>query len=474
MGLQNLLLAEIEALVSRGQKEDAVRRLREFLGTAEPNDAASIADDILGLTARLSSEGLASDTRGCEAIMLRLLLRGPRDEQKSYSLVQRALYRGQIDFVIDYGREMRDLSWRLHALVARALADEFLFGESNRMRSTMTTDERTEKLKQISRECTDHYEAAVSQVPGQYEKTQLAYQWLSVKGSFSTFSADSPLMTRQFPNHALFKCTAAVEEHVQAQAGRIRAAVRHAIESGRQSQQFADATRNEIARSFEEEFKIYAKIDIPEHVLDCIIRDIPFFFDRGMPMELIEDRAGSDLRELAGMFKWYLWQAIILPVPDDYEQSRIEEQVAGLAKRCIDQLTDPNVPEECVAAVRLKMDQWKAMYRELKENRFVPYFKRPLTRYRQELVDSALARGLTNTKNDLKGPATLARQNGIYSVADISKQSAFSILVLVVSDYTYYDRPSKTHLPGEVFHDDSGTLNKYLIGAWIPGQGIPF
>jgi hypothetical protein len=463
------------AQVSNPNNEEAVRKLRQLLDNIEPHKVLSVVDEVLCLTGELELRGFAEDAREYERKLIDLLERDSQYGRVPYQILQKAYYRGQNIFLIDYGREVNDLNWQSHSLAAKAYADEFLRYRSTEMRKMLTPQERSEKLGRLARMCTEHYEAAVSRVSDQYVKTQLAYEWLALKGY--NFPSDSLLIKRQFPTHPLFQCGAS-KESISEQAERIRVVTHDAIESGRQGKLFAQETRTEIVRSFVEEFKVYAQIGIPDHALNCIVRDIPFFFDIGMPMNLITESNTSRLRELEDMFKWYLWQAIILPIPDEYEQEQIEVQIDRITEHCRNTLADVNMPDEYSACLESYIMKWLAQYDKLGHNRFVPYFKRVLSRYRFSNVMSLLTKNLTEVNKDLDGYTEavkrLKHDLAEEQVTDVWKAHGFAALVQILADYARYDRPTATHLPNKIFRQDLGTINKYYVCAFIPGEGHPF
>jgi hypothetical protein len=264
---------------------------------------------------------------------------------------------------------------------------------------------------------------------------------------------------------------------MEAQANRFRNVVEEAFEEGKQGKIFAQQTRDDIARYMVAEFRIYSKIGIPENVFNEIIRDIPYFFDEGLPMQLFKKM--SRISEARDTFKWYLWQAIITDLADDAERSEIERQIEYLNNVITNSMKELDIPTEYRSHFDTFITQWKSMYHRFRDNRFAPYFKRVLPEYRFKVVctqvKEAFARNRREFDEDLAQLAWLPQDNEKEDkMPDICKEVGFATLVDIFSHYTLYDRPIYIPLPDKTFYQDKGTLNKYSVYTFIPGAGTPF
>lgn len=464
---------EIKSLILAGREDDAETQLEHILHDAGAGEIARMADQILRVSSELESAGYSRNSRDLQTRLVAFLADRPQDRQLSYRTLQEAFFQGQNDFLLDYGRKVKTQDWQSHWLVAEAAADEFIGvmypGPNMKTR---------EQLKEIARVCTDHYEAAVSQAPDQYIRTRIACGWLSMIGHYrGNFGVDSALLRRQFPTHPAFKCTASPES-IHAQAERFRAATRAAMESGEQGQLFDEESRERIVDAYAKQFEEYARIGIPDCVVDRIVKDVAFFFDRGLPIGRIKALDMTRLEELAPMFKWYLWRAILCDMPDEVEQEQIQVQVARIAKCCRDALADPNLPEELLRSVDASMEKFRRQHVELRDNRFVPYFKRVLSGNRFDKSVALLVDGCKDMRanaQDLAGrrlDRDLGRERSF--IEAFIQNYGRGAFLNVLNAYSGWDRSLRNPLPDWIIGADSSEVNDYGIFTFLPRLGDPF
>lgn len=166
---------EITALILAGSRNDAMSRLEQTLHDAGTAEVAEIAGRVLDMTAQLRTAGHGPDARDLEKRLVAVLAGRPQSERVSYRTLQEAFFRGQNEFLLDYGREGNVQDWRSRRLLAEAAADEFI--GLDRVGPDAAAKQRATEMARI---CTNHYEAAVLAAPDQYTRTQIACGWLSM------------------------------------------------------------------------------------------------------------------------------------------------------------------------------------------------------------------------------------------------------------------------------------------------------
>ncbi len=398
-------------------------------------------------------------------------------EEQSYRTLRNAFWRGQYTFLLDYGSNGRKMDARVHRLVAQAAGMEFLRYAVGDLRERTPYEQRLVQYRSLAPVCTTHYEAAARDWPEEdrYAQAQLADEWWAFKGTYDTFSSDSPLLRRLLPTHPEYQSRVSGEVLAR-QAEHFRKAVEKALEEGKQGQLLAPSTRQVIVGSLVAEFKVYARIGIPDAVFDGMIRDVPFLFDEGLPMTLFEKM--SRIEEVRETFQWYLWVAIITKLPDEEEKREIEKQLGYLNKIITDRTRDFEIPAEYRSYFDDFVQRWQSMYPRFRDNRFVPYFKRALAPYRFHSICAKLEQYLKERRGNLEDEiARLAWQPSRDTkkedkMPNIYKRQGRTTLIDIFVQYAAYDRPVGKPLPDKVFYQDAGTVNEYSVLAFVPGGSV--
>lgn len=321
--------------------------------------------------------------------------------------------------------------------------------------------------RDLSKKCTAHYENAVKQAPSQYLRSQLANAWFAL-GSRSDFNVDSPLLKTQLSIASLN-----VSDHatIKEQTRLFRAELRKAMASGKQSSVISEESRNTIADALSLEFESFARVGIPDSIFQSILRDMYFFFDEGLPMFFV--RQAHEIRELRPTLRWYLWYAIIEPIPSDFERKVIESQIRYMVRTSFD--PDDSVPLSGEYKTRLSkgMAPWLELFGRLRDNRFVPYFKQACVPHLFSLSCQSLQKDALQQLDRLIKQLDLLREQDASNVdyQRLFDTTVFFSTVGVYANYLAWDRPAFKFLPDRSFASDSGTMNKYNVYTfWLSGK----
>ncbi len=471
-----LTLLEIKEYLSAEQYKEALRATHRLLEALEHSNDENISsiDNVLAVCALLRARGFAEESSKCEDRVLQLTTQNSVYVNIPYHYLQRALFRGQYKFLIAYARNHEEPDLGLHLLVARAAGTEFVrYWSVDLKRFVQLTPGQSKILNDLAEQCTEHYEAAVRLSLDQYTRTQLANEWLAFK-AYEMFPSDSSFLLSQFPTHELFEYKTE-SKRIENQAEHFRAAAIKAMESGKQGQVFTTDTRSRIVISLAEEFKIYARIGIPDDVFNNLVDDMTFFFDEGLPMRFINPM--SEPRELSRPFRWYLWTAIMKPSPDEHERREIERQLNTINQTIADNIRQFNVPLEYKSHFDPYIERWYSAYDRFKDCRFVPYFAHALPEYQLNWIREKITKTLNeinaNYKKKRKANAGIPYANSDNKLVESYKRMGHTTLISIFVACTFFDRPTKRHLPDEIFFSDSGTMNEYSVYTFVPNQGNP-
>jgi len=315
----------------------------------------------------------------------------------------------------------------------------------------------------LAKTCTLSYEKAVSLAPNQYLKTQIANEWNSLVARYD-FNVNSELLEDQL---SIITKDIAIDSTIQDQISRFSTELKKAVDLGKQSSRFSEENRTTISNSLAKEFELFAKIGIPDNVFQQILKDIYFFFDEGLPMNLMVQL--EEIQELKQTLRWYLWYAIIQPSPNEFERKIIKYQVESFNKNFIDLDENTNIFNEYKQFLEKKASAWMELYEKTKDNRFVPYFKEGYTPYLFSItLDQYKNESIRQDKNRIERLEAM-KEIGISSNGyniNTDQRLMFSIINIYTS-YITFDRPAVKYLPDYISGRETGTMNEFNIYTFL-------
>jgi hypothetical protein len=126
--------------------------------------------------------------------------------------------------------------------------------------------------------------------------------------------------------------------------------------------------------------RIMCNIEIPEEVVEELLQDLPEFIDYYMYfVDRVDD--GDALRH---SMRWYLWNAVTCAKPVPLERRYIDLQISEVMAKLEARLDVFSVHPKCTTDPNEFVTRFVETYQILKDNRFVPYFKRVMFDYELE------------------------------------------------------------------------------------------
>ncbi len=369
-------------------------------------------------------------------------------------------------------------AFELARLQARAAGTAFF--EYNWMRklanekrgaSAWATEEQATKLRTMARQCTRLYERALSAAPTAFEKTRIAAEWMALNVSPS-FEADSQALRGVLP--ADDSLPPADREAQSRQTVQFRDAVEKALHRGTQGAQLTPEARKDIVRLFPLEFEQFAGIGIPDAVVDDVVADLDAFLDVCLPLQYIEDAPvfGRTMR-------WYLWNALTRSLPDEIERAAIDEQVkafGGVIRTEIDRALAHADLKPLGAEYEAR---WLRSYHRLKDNRWIPYYKRAIPGYRLDWMTANLKTRASEIGG--KFPQEAARpdpwaKSSEERAREIEKARsgyAFALYIAAWTEFARWDGPIYLPVPDAMIWGTTGTLNDYDVYGFAVDDFVP-
>ena len=425
--------------------------------------AKALIEELLVPVAELRRTGQDSAAQLCETKLLRAVASRADLDAFRCDLLEMALFRGLYAMVQASARIGVDMDvsafsdYGCYCVRARAAAGAYGRYAAQIVRRGPTRTE-TRDLRRLSDACARAYEAAYCRSPSDFERVRLSAQWLGVS-SHRHFRADSVLLRQAFPANL---STRVDRQLLKKRTESFRRAVERALDVGADGKRLTPEMRKDLARGFAAIFERVGRlVPIPERAFRGIVADVEMFCDMSLPFAAKSNRAIEDT------LTWYLWGALVRPVPSKVERRVIDQQVERFAKLMegeLDKALAPHPGFKPVGAACGK--KFREFYRDYRGNRFVPYFKEAMLPYQESNEWRVLREDWRELSEGIVDAADYHQRRG---PSDIDQRlereiDAYmtSLLVCLYARLTAYDRPGfRIHLPNRVVYKCNATLRKH-------------
>jgi len=425
----------------------------------------------------------------CVALLQSAL--GGGSSTADYSVLMEAFCHGKLEHVIGSIDEMQmrgsSPGYRLLHLRARAAGERFLqhFADREMSGRALTQVERTE-LNELADRCTRAFEAAFSSAPSRYEQARLAAEWWNYR-SRPKFSADSNRMREGFPDR-LGASAESLRAKIDTQACAFQETFRSLLDACGRSAEWPGQTKDEFADSMAGEFRQLAVVDIPDAVFLDLLRDMRAFVLDYMPLP---EGVGNNPVQYKETMRWHVWNALMCRLPDETERQAIDGQVTqstAIMKDQIDSMMEAAGLESSGDAYAVR---FLSTYEKLKDNRFIPYFKRTVpehevNRGRAELNEQ-LRQHVESWKRQIAAMEPLSRESHVSGQrvsggqGDINERKNLAanytrtLYALVFCNATLTSRPAVYGtLPEEFVMLSRATLNENWVWCFTVQKVVPF
>lgn len=480
--------AAIQRSVAAGQHATAVSSVHEVLRRLSGSrDSRGLERPLVALTelaAQLRRAGAVAEANDCEVAILRCMNEAPVPPAVAYAVLKHALLHDQYHMVtlttnVGGGSGAPGFAtFELVHLQARATGTAFFEYDWMRKRnnekrggSASATREQAAQLRTMARRCTRLYEHALSTAPTAFEKAGIAAEWMALN-VYPLFEADSQVLRAVLPTGDSFR--PADGEARSRQIVQFRNAVEEALNRGTQGAQLTPEVRKDIVRLFPLEFEQFAGIAIPDAVADDVIADLDAFLDICLPLRYVEDATvfGQTMR-------WYLWNALTRSLPDEVERAAIDEQVRAFGSAIRTEIDRALAHADLKALGAEYEAKWLRSYHRLKDNRWIPYYKRAIPGYRLDWMTANLRASASETR--VKFPREAARpdpwakspEEKTRAIEKAHSGYAFALYVIAWKEFARWDGPIYLPLPDAMIGGSTATLNDYGVYGFAVDDLIP-
>ena len=475
--------SKIRLQIVLGQANDATIGILRILSKAgeDVSEMADILNKTLSLCAELRQAGWPFRAEQCEKRAVDVFKRGEPSPERAYMILKWAYLRGQTDFVLDtIFRTQLNLgsdkgAWRFSWLNAKTCAAQYR--KARLMpRYGWLNKPGAEKLRGLARTCTTAYEKAVNVAPSKFVAMQIANEWWGLICD-RRYDADSALLRKAAVPASLQKPHSPLAQSRRvndAEAALIaellktfREAVLTGLKQGPLTRKLDQEQQKSIADECSRILKSFGVADIPEDIMAQVIRDVPSYWKYSFPRPI------SNSQTLTNTFSWYLWGAIVRPVPDRYERKLIDRQMEEYArmiernfKEAITLHPKFNIPASSDA------ERLRNSYQKLKNNCFIPYFKVAMLPFEQRWTQVRLAKSWAKIKQSLvlRAKGYDKKRDSVWPDqhwTDYEQVQKIMVMAPLFLCITYYDRPgTRIHLPSWWVHYNSSTLTADWIYAF--------
>ncbi|MEN8127709.1 MAG: hypothetical protein ABFR90_07870 [Planctomycetota bacterium] len=364
-----------------------------------------------------------------------------------YQLLELAYLNGLFDMVSKSG-EIEPVNDRKPyddikcALIrARASAAQYEKLASTIQRRWPTTKEAVQ-LRNLAKRCTNNYEHAYRKSETKFDKIRIASQWLNLLAQ-RYYDADSQLLRKGTMLN--IKPSECEYSQIESQIDLFRKTLRKSLDEIHMSQDKIDVMVEPLALLFAK----VAVIGIPENVFEDTLRDLPAFCKYTMPFV-----SGSN-KKMFTSFQWYLWSAIITPLPDAIEREVIDSQVDELSKLIENQL-DAVITQHprLKPAGEKHTELFRNSYKSNKDNRFVPYYKKAMLPCQFKLAMEKIKNEWDERKRSLGSVASNYNHEKDTSpeetYIELRRSYITALLLTFYHEICYQGSPSYNHLPKKI------------------------
>jgi hypothetical protein len=337
--------------------------------------------------------------------------------------------------------------------------------------SAWAAEEQATRLRAMARQCTLLYEHAVGAAPTTCEKTRIAAEWMALN-VYPSFEADSQTLRGVLP--AGDSLPPGDREAQSRQIVQFRNAVEKALDRGTQGALLTPEAKKDIVRLFPLEFEQFAGIGIPDAIADGVVADLDAFLDVCLPLQYIEDAPvfGRTMR-------WYLWNALTRSLPDEVERAAIDEQVTAFGNVIRTEIDRALAHADLEPLGAEYEARWLRSYQRLKDNRWIPYYKRAIPGYRLDWMIAKLKARASETgaqfPQEAARPDPLAKspEERTREIEKARSGYAFALYIAAWTEFARWDGPIWLPVPDGIIRGTTGTLNDYGVYGFAVDDLIP-
>ncbi|MBN2132170.1 MAG: hypothetical protein JW741_21905, partial [Sedimentisphaerales bacterium] len=187
----------------------------------------------------------------------------------------------------------------------------------------------------------------------------------------------------------------------------------------------------------------------------------------------------EDLKVFGWTMRWCLWNALTRSLPDDVERAAIDEQVRAFGGAIRTEIDGALAYADLKPLGAEYEAKWLRSYHRLKDNRWIPYYKRVIPGYRLDYMMASFTASASEMRVRVPRVAAAAHRRAkspeekAREIEESRSGYAFALYVAAWTEFARWDGPIYLPVPGAMIGGATATLNDYGVYGFAVDDLIP-